>query len=129
MQVLKGFPDCLQADICLHLNKNLLSTNPAFKQASPGKHDDYSVVVVKSGRVYDSHLLPNNVTLLEATSRLRSYVRYVSVCCSAVSLMPRCVASVAAMMSMTVMMLLLLCAGRLSKSIVSQVQVDACAAQ
>ncbi|KAG8183171.1 hypothetical protein JTE90_013690 [Oedothorax gibbosus] len=34
--VLKGFPECLQADICLHLNRNLLSACPAFKGASPG---------------------------------------------------------------------------------------------
>jgi hypothetical protein len=29
--VLKGFPECLQADICLHLNSQLLKTCPAFK--------------------------------------------------------------------------------------------------
>ncbi|XP_067933844.1 potassium voltage-gated channel subfamily H member 6-like [Watersipora subatra] len=34
--VLKGFPECLQADICLHLNKNLVSESPAFTGASPG---------------------------------------------------------------------------------------------
>nr|XP_006821079.1 PREDICTED: potassium voltage-gated channel subfamily H member 2-like [Saccoglossus kowalevskii] len=34
--VLKGFPECLQADICLHLNRNLLNNCPAFKGASPG---------------------------------------------------------------------------------------------
>ncbi|KAK2158309.1 hypothetical protein LSH36_173g06019 [Paralvinella palmiformis] len=34
--VLKSFPDCLQADICLHLNRNLLNNCPAFKGASPG---------------------------------------------------------------------------------------------
>ncbi|KAK3094471.1 hypothetical protein FSP39_002179 [Pinctada imbricata] len=34
--VLKSFPDCLQSDICLHLNKNLLHNCPAFKGASPG---------------------------------------------------------------------------------------------
>uniref|UniRef100_A0A1I8GUC4 PAS domain-containing protein n=1 Tax=Macrostomum lignano TaxID=282301 RepID=A0A1I8GUC4_9PLAT len=34
--VLKGFPECLQADICLHLNRNLLRNCPAFKEASPG---------------------------------------------------------------------------------------------
>lgn len=34
--VLKGFPECLQADICLHLNRNLLSTCSAFDGASPG---------------------------------------------------------------------------------------------
>ncbi|CEF66356.1 Potassium voltage-gated channel subfamily H member 6 [Strongyloides ratti] len=34
--VLKGFPDCLQADICLHLNRNLLNNSPAFAGSSPG---------------------------------------------------------------------------------------------
>ncbi|XP_042150296.1 potassium voltage-gated channel subfamily H member 7 [Ixodes scapularis] len=34
--VLKGFPECLQADICLHLNRNLLNNCPAFRGASPG---------------------------------------------------------------------------------------------
>ncbi|TPP59472.1 Potassium voltage-gated channel subfamily H member 7 [Fasciola gigantica] len=29
--VLRSFPECLQADICLHLNRNLLSTCPPFK--------------------------------------------------------------------------------------------------
>jgi CRP-like cAMP-binding protein len=29
--VLKGFPECLQADICLHLNSQLLKCCPAFK--------------------------------------------------------------------------------------------------
>ena len=35
-QVLKSFPECLQADICLHLNRNLLETCSAFQLASPG---------------------------------------------------------------------------------------------
>ncbi|XP_033639765.1 potassium voltage-gated channel unc-103-like isoform X1 [Asterias rubens] len=34
--VLKSFPECLQADICLHLNRNLLNNCAAFKGASPG---------------------------------------------------------------------------------------------
>ncbi|CAG7722127.1 unnamed protein product [Allacma fusca] len=34
--VLKGFPECLQADICLHLNRNLLNNCPAFAGASQG---------------------------------------------------------------------------------------------
>ncbi|KAL4218255.1 Potassium voltage-gated channel subfamily H member 7 [Mactra antiquata] len=34
--VLKSFPECLQADICLHLNRNLLSNCPAFQKASTG---------------------------------------------------------------------------------------------
>ncbi|XP_043930707.1 potassium voltage-gated channel subfamily H member 7 isoform X2 [Protopterus annectens] len=34
--VLKGFPECLQADICLHLNQILLQNCKAFKGASKG---------------------------------------------------------------------------------------------
>ncbi|XP_015602633.1 potassium voltage-gated channel subfamily H member 2 isoform X4 [Cephus cinctus] len=34
--VLKGFPECLQADICLHLNRNLLKNCTAFHGVSPG---------------------------------------------------------------------------------------------
>ncbi|XP_053988414.1 potassium voltage-gated channel subfamily H member 2 isoform X2 [Hylaeus volcanicus] len=34
--VLKGFPECLQADICLHLNRNLLTNCRAFEGASQG---------------------------------------------------------------------------------------------
>ena len=34
--VLKGFPDCLQADICVHLNRNLLNNCLAFEGASSG---------------------------------------------------------------------------------------------
>ncbi|KAM6078441.1 voltage-gated inwardly rectifying potassium channel KCNH7 isoform 7-T7 [Theristicus caerulescens] len=34
--VLKGFPECLQADICLHLNQNLLQNCKAFQGASKG---------------------------------------------------------------------------------------------
>uniref|UniRef100_A0A8C5UEB5 Potassium voltage-gated channel subfamily H member 7 n=1 Tax=Malurus cyaneus samueli TaxID=2593467 RepID=A0A8C5UEB5_9PASS len=34
--VLKGFPECLQADICLHLNQNLLQNCKAFRGASKG---------------------------------------------------------------------------------------------
>ncbi|CAK1548564.1 unnamed protein product [Leptosia nina] len=34
--LLKGFPECLQADICLHLNRNLLASCAAFDGASPG---------------------------------------------------------------------------------------------
>lgn len=35
-QVLKGFPECLQADICLHLNKSLLQGCKAFHGATNG---------------------------------------------------------------------------------------------
>lgn len=35
-QVLKGFPECLQADICLHLNQTLLQNCKAFRGASKG---------------------------------------------------------------------------------------------
>ncbi|XP_056145773.1 potassium voltage-gated channel subfamily H member 7-like [Lampris incognitus] len=34
--VLKGFPECLQADICLHLNRNLLQNCKAFHGATKG---------------------------------------------------------------------------------------------
>ncbi|XP_069841216.1 voltage-gated inwardly rectifying potassium channel KCNH7 isoform X2 [Dendropsophus ebraccatus] len=34
--VLKGFPECLQADICLHLNQSLLQNCKAFTGASKG---------------------------------------------------------------------------------------------
>ncbi|XP_062874475.1 potassium voltage-gated channel subfamily H member 6a [Trichomycterus rosablanca] len=34
--VLKGFPECLQADICLHLNRTLLQNCHAFNGASKG---------------------------------------------------------------------------------------------
>ncbi|KAG9340871.1 hypothetical protein JZ751_020064, partial [Albula glossodonta] len=34
--VLKGFPECLQADICLHLNKTLLQHCKAFRGATKG---------------------------------------------------------------------------------------------
>ncbi|XP_027729054.1 potassium voltage-gated channel subfamily H member 6 [Vombatus ursinus] len=34
--VLKGFPECLQADICLHLNRSLLQHCQAFQGASKG---------------------------------------------------------------------------------------------
>ncbi|XP_030387007.1 potassium voltage-gated channel subfamily H member 6 [Scaptodrosophila lebanonensis] len=34
--LLKGFPEGLQADICLHLNRKLLTTCSAFAGASPG---------------------------------------------------------------------------------------------
>ncbi|XP_051565540.1 potassium voltage-gated channel subfamily H member 7-like isoform X2 [Myxocyprinus asiaticus] len=36
MEVLKGFPECLQADICLHLNSSLLEGCKAFKGATKG---------------------------------------------------------------------------------------------
>lgn len=36
LQVLKGFPECLQADICLHLNQTLLQNCKAFRGASKG---------------------------------------------------------------------------------------------
>ncbi|XP_037395447.1 potassium voltage-gated channel subfamily H member 7 isoform X2 [Pygocentrus nattereri] len=36
MEVLKGFPECLQADICLHLNQSLLQGCKAFRGATKG---------------------------------------------------------------------------------------------
>ncbi|XP_019723774.1 voltage-gated inwardly rectifying potassium channel KCNH7 isoform X2 [Hippocampus comes] len=35
-EVLKGFPECLQADICLHLNNNLLHNCKVFQGATKG---------------------------------------------------------------------------------------------
>ncbi|NXL54122.1 KCNH6 protein, partial [Podilymbus podiceps] len=35
-RVLKGFPECLQADICLHLNRSLLQNCRPFKGATKG---------------------------------------------------------------------------------------------
>ncbi|XP_070694473.1 voltage-gated inwardly rectifying potassium channel KCNH7-like [Pempheris klunzingeri] len=35
-EVLKGFPECLQADICLHLNRSLLHNCKAFQGATKG---------------------------------------------------------------------------------------------
>eukprot|EP00794_Sanderia_malayensis_P003810 gene3810-4338_t len=35
-EVLKKFPEGLRADICLHLNRHLLSNNPVFRSATPG---------------------------------------------------------------------------------------------
>ncbi|XP_042566573.1 potassium voltage-gated channel subfamily H member 7 [Clupea harengus] len=35
-EVLKGFPECLQADICLHLNRSVLEQVSAFRGASKG---------------------------------------------------------------------------------------------
>lgn len=34
--MLKGFPECLQADICLHLNRTLLQNCKAFRGANKG---------------------------------------------------------------------------------------------
>uniref|UniRef100_A0A4W6BW35 Voltage-gated inwardly rectifying potassium channel KCNH2 n=1 Tax=Lates calcarifer TaxID=8187 RepID=A0A4W6BW35_LATCA len=36
IDVLKGFPECLQADICLHLNRTLLQNCKAFKGSTKG---------------------------------------------------------------------------------------------
>jgi hypothetical protein len=35
--ILKTFPECIQADICLHLNRELLHNCPVFEDASEGK--------------------------------------------------------------------------------------------
>jgi len=37
-QVLKNFPETLQADVSLYLNDKLLSECSAFQTASPGQH-------------------------------------------------------------------------------------------
>lgn len=46
--VLKGFPEFLQADICLHLNRNLLQNCAAFK----GKY--YSLFTITIGHQFIS---------------------------------------------------------------------------
>lgn len=35
--ILKTFPECIQADICLHLNRELLNNCPIFEDASEGE--------------------------------------------------------------------------------------------
>jgi len=35
--ILKTFPECIQADICLHLNRELLNNSPVFQDATEGK--------------------------------------------------------------------------------------------
>lgn len=39
--VLKGFPECLQADICLHLNSQLLKHCAAFKSTTRNEKFSY----------------------------------------------------------------------------------------
>ena len=34
--ILKTFPECIQADICLHLNRELLNNCPVFEDANEG---------------------------------------------------------------------------------------------
>jgi len=46
LQVLKGFPECLQADICLHLNRMLLQNCIAFKGCQPSGIDDKQFVIL-----------------------------------------------------------------------------------
>ena len=36
--ILKTFPECIQADICLHLNRELLNICPVFEDASESKN-------------------------------------------------------------------------------------------
>ena len=38
--ILKTFPECIQADICLHLNRELLKNCPVFANASEGRSND-----------------------------------------------------------------------------------------
>jgi hypothetical protein len=37
--ILKIFPECIQADICLHLNRELLNNCPVFEDASEGRSE------------------------------------------------------------------------------------------
>jgi hypothetical protein len=41
--ILKTFPECIQADICLHLNRELLNSCLVFEDASEGRNsfDEY----------------------------------------------------------------------------------------
>jgi len=38
--ILKTFPECIQADICLHLNRELLNNCPVFEDASESKRKE-----------------------------------------------------------------------------------------
>jgi hypothetical protein len=44
--ILKTFPECIQADICLHLNRELLNNSPLFQDATEGKNS--FIILIKS---------------------------------------------------------------------------------
>ena len=68
-QVLKGFPEGLQADICLHLNRNLLKSCPALRTASQG------CLRMLSMRVSD---LPDSRHTITSKSQCRRRTNYCS---------------------------------------------------
>lgn len=88
--VLKSFPECLQADICLHLNRNLLLTCPSFSKASQGARatklkpflsSPLAIAIVSICDIvsYSSHFnygSRTNVLVLYCTYRIYSTVQY-----------------------------------------------------
>ena len=48
--VLKTFPECIQADICLHLNRELLNNCSVFEDASEGKN--LHKFILKSNKIF-----------------------------------------------------------------------------
>jgi len=46
--ILKTFPECIQADICLHLNRELLNNSPVFQDATEGKTKNSFIILIKS---------------------------------------------------------------------------------
>jgi len=64
-QVLKNFPETLQADTCLYLNDKLLSECSAFRSASPGQQLKVEVMFII---MYDTKTSGNfNVKRTEIT--------------------------------------------------------------
>ncbi|XP_020604757.1 potassium voltage-gated channel subfamily H member 6-like [Orbicella faveolata] len=58
-QVLKHFPECLQADICLHLNASLLQSYPAFTSAPLGCLRAFAL------RIKTTHLPPGDYIIYQ----------------------------------------------------------------
>ncbi|CAF4052349.1 unnamed protein product [Rotaria magnacalcarata] len=46
--VLRTFPECIQADICLHLNRELLNNCPVFEDASEGILIYYYIITLRA---------------------------------------------------------------------------------
>ena len=57
LKVLKGFPECLQADICLHLNRKLMENCPVLMKATPGCQRMLSIKVRKKNSVIQNFKL------------------------------------------------------------------------
>ena len=66
-QVLKGFPESLQADICAHLHRNLFKQCAAFKQASEG------CLRALALRFSARHLLPGHYIIKQGDEVKRLY--------------------------------------------------------